>query len=71
VRGHHAYGHIKVLKEMDLITTERSGRSTLLRTTEYFADYFGLSHDTAAMKKELKNVFADVAKQENPESIDG
>jgi len=71
VRGHHAYGHVKVLKEMDLIMTERSGRSTLLRTTEYFADYFGLSHDTAAMKKELKNVFEDVLKQEEPESIEG
>ena len=71
VRGHHAYGHVKVLKEMDLIMTERSGRSTLLRTTEYFADYFGLSHDTAAMKKELKNVFEDVLKQEEPESVEG
>ena len=28
VRGHHAYGHVKVLKEMDLIMTERSGRSS-------------------------------------------
>jgi len=71
VRGHHAYGHVKVLKEMDLIMTERSGRSTLLRTTEYFADYFGLSHDTAAMKKELKNVFEDVLKQEEPEPVEG
>lgn len=66
VRGHHAYGHIKLLKEMELIASERSGRSTILRTTEYFADYFGLSHDTATMKKELKHVFEDFAKQENP-----
>jgi len=71
VRGHHAYGHIKLLKEMDLILTERSGRSTLLKTTEYFADYFGLSHDIASMKKELKHVFDDFSKQEKPESPDG
>lgn len=71
VRGHHAYGHIKLLKEMDLILTERSGRSTLLKTTEYFADYFGLSHDIASMKKELKHVFEDFSKQEKPESPDG
>lgn len=64
VRGHHSYGHIKLLREMDLITTERSGRSTLLRTTAYFADYFGLSHDIATMKKELKHVFEDFSKQE-------
>jgi segregation and condensation protein B len=66
VRGHHVYGHIKLLKEMGLIASERSGRSTVLRTTEYFADYFGLSHDIATMKKELKHVFEDFSKQENP-----
>jgi len=68
VRGHHAYGHIKLLKEMGLVASERGGRSTVLRTTEYFADYFGLSHDTATMKKELKNVFEDFAKKENLQS---
>jgi segregation and condensation protein B len=57
VRGHHAYGHVKTLKDMGLIGSERSGRSMLLRTTEYFADYFGLSLDTASMKRELKHVF--------------
>jgi segregation and condensation protein B len=64
VRGHHVYGHIRLLKEMGLVAAERSGRSSVLRTTEYFADYFGLSHDVAAMKKELKHVFEDFSKQE-------
>ena len=64
VRGHHVYGHIRLLKEMGLIAAERSGRSTVLRTTEYFADYFCLSHDVATMKKELKHVFEDFSKQE-------
>lgn len=71
VRGHHAYGHVKTLKEMGLIGSERSGRSTLLRTTEYFADYFGLSLDTASMKRELKHVFEESPKQDNPPSTDG
>jgi segregation and condensation protein B len=62
VRGHHAYGHIKVLKDMGLIATERNGRSTLLKTTEYFSDYFGLSQDTASMKRELKHVFEEFPK---------
>jgi segregation and condensation protein B len=57
VRGHHVYMHIKLLKEMGLVAAERSGRSSVLRTTEYFADYFGLSHDMTTMKKELKKVF--------------
>ena len=57
VRGHHVYGHIKLLREMGLVAGERRGRSTVLRTTEYFADYFGLSHDLSAMKRQLKKVF--------------
>jgi segregation and condensation protein B len=64
VRGHHAYGHVKMLKEMGLIASERSGRSWALRTTEYFADYFALSHDTSAMKRELKQFFEETAKTE-------
>jgi len=71
VRGHHAYGHIKVLKERDLVAGERSGRSTILRTTEYFADYFGLSQDMAAMKRQLKHVFKDFPRQENAQTNNG
>jgi len=63
VRGQHAYGHIKLLKDMGLIAAERSGRSMSLRTTDYFADYFGLTQDTAAMKKELKRIFGEAVKQ--------
>jgi segregation and condensation protein B len=64
VRGQHAYGHIKLLKEMGLVVAERSGRSMSLRTTDYFADYFGLTQDTAAMKKELKRIFGEALKEE-------
>lgn len=71
VRGHHAYGHVKMLKEMGLIGSERSGRSMLLRTTEYFADYFGLSLDTASMKRELKHVFDESPPQDNAPPIKG
>jgi segregation and condensation protein B len=56
VRGKLAYTHVKQLKDMDLITDEKVGRTRVLRTTTSFADYFNLSHDTAVMKKELKNV---------------
>ena len=64
VRGQHAYGHIKLLKEMGLIAAERSGRSMSLRTTDYFADYFGLTQDTVTMKKELKRIFGEALKEE-------
>lgn len=64
VRGQHAYGHIKVLKEMGLIAAERSGRTMALKTTDYFADYFGLLHDTGLMKKELKRIFGEALKED-------
>jgi segregation and condensation protein B len=65
VRGQHAYGHVKLLKDMGLIAAERSGRSMALKTTDYFADYFGLIHDTALMKKELKRIFGEALKDES------
>jgi segregation and condensation protein B len=63
VRGQHAYSHVKVLRDMGLIAAERAGRSMTLRTTDYFADYFGLTHDTAMMKRELKRIFGEVMKE--------
>lgn len=62
VRGQHAYGHVKLLKDMGLITAERSGRTMALKTTDYFADYFGLTHDMSMMKKELKRIFGEALK---------
>jgi len=57
VRGHHVYDHLKQLEELDLIARERAGRSKVLRTTEFFADYFGFSHDLKTMKQQLKGIF--------------
>jgi segregation and condensation protein B len=59
VRGQHAYGHVKLLKDMGLVATERAGRSLMLRTTDYFADYFGLTQDPATMKRDLKRIFGE------------
>lgn len=56
VRGKLAYQHVKQLKDMDLISFEKLGRSRALRTTATFADYFNLSHDMSSMKRELKNI---------------
>jgi segregation and condensation protein B len=63
VRGQHAYGHVKLLRDMGLVGAERAGRSMTLRTTDYFADYFGLTHDTATMKRELKRIFGAALKE--------
>jgi len=64
VRGQHAYGHVKLLKDMGLIMTERSGRSLALKTTEYFADYFGLTMDTSGLKKDLRKIFGEAIKED-------
>jgi segregation and condensation protein B len=64
VRGQHAYGHVKLLKDMGLIMSERSGRTLALKTTDYFADYFGLTTDTSVMKKDLRKIFGDAIKED-------
>jgi len=56
-RGKHVYSHIRELVEMGLITREKSGKDTILRTTDYFADYFGLSRNIQVMKRQLKRIF--------------
>jgi segregation and condensation protein B len=64
VRGQHAYGHVKMLKDMGLIASERSGRSLALKTTDYFADYFGLTTDTSLMKKDLRKIFGEAIQED-------
>jgi len=65
VRGHHAYDHLKELEELGLIHRERAGRTRVIGTTEFFADYFGFSHDVRTMKKQLKSIFGEFAKPES------
>ncbi len=60
VRGKHAYGHIKQLIDAGLVEAERKGKNRVLKTAEYFADYFGLSHDPKIMKRQLRRIFKDM-----------
>jgi segregation and condensation protein B len=68
VRGQHAYGHIKILREMGLVAPERTGRQIVLKTTDYFADYFGLTMDTTNMKRDLKKIFGEALENFKEES---
>jgi len=70
VRGQHAYDHLRQLEDLELITREKAGRSKVIRTTEFFADYFGLSYDLKIMKQQLKRKFEkeDLDRLEKPES---
>ena len=48
IRGNKAYDHIKSLVESNLVTSEKYGRTRLLKLTSNFYDYFDIA------EKELK-----------------
>jgi len=60
VRGNLTYSHVKQLHDIGLIAEEKLGRTKVLRTTPNFADYFNLSHDMQAMKKQLERLFQNI-----------
>jgi len=66
VRGSHAYGHVRQLEELGLVIRERVKRGSVVKTTEFFADYFGFSHDMRTMKRQLKEVFKDQGEENEP-----
>ncbi|MDP1694859.1 MAG: SMC-Scp complex subunit ScpB [Candidatus Woesearchaeota archaeon] len=64
IRGNKAYDHIKILKEQNLIVTEKQGRSRLIKLTPQFYNYF----DTAAeeVKEQFKNIKIPESLQNQP-----
>lgn len=56
-RGSQAYRHLKTLEQMGLISREKEGRNTVVRTTNDFADYLGLSTERTAMRRQLRSIF--------------
>jgi segregation and condensation protein B len=56
-RGSHAYRHLKLLEDQNLIIRKGAGRTRVIRTTNLFADYFGLSHDPRGLKRQIKSIF--------------
>lgn len=53
-RSSNVYQHLRELADVGFVVGERVGRSKVYKTTPRFADYFGLSTDLAAMKKQLE-----------------
>jgi hypothetical protein len=35
-----------------------------LKTTDYFADYFGLTQDMSTLKRDLRKIFGDAIKED-------
>jgi segregation and condensation protein B len=54
-RSSTVYQHLKELEDVGFITSERKGRSRAYKTTNRFAEYFGLSTDLVALKRQLEN----------------
>ena len=64
IRGNKAYDHVKQLLESGLITSEKSGRTRILKITQRFYEYF----DTAAEQvKEEFNRIAEAVKEKEQE----
>ena len=62
LRGSQAYAHIRELKRFGLITTEKLGRTKIIRTSNIFADYFNLSRNPRFLKRQLKSLFNSIEK---------
>ena len=56
-RGSQAYKHLKMLEEMGLVSRVKDGRSSIVQTTQDFADYLGLPSDRTTMRRELRKMF--------------
>ena len=65
IRGNKAYDHISILKELDFVTSEPSGRSRLLKLTQKFYDYFDVVADQLQAKlKEAENKEVSIEQKE-------
>jgi segregation and condensation protein B len=53
-RGTHVYDHVKDLEAKKFIETTPEGRTKKIKTTDLFADYFGLERDKIKLKAQLK-----------------
>ncbi len=52
-RSSAVYQHLRELEAVGFVASERQGRSKAYRTTQRFAEYFGLSLDVPSMKKQM------------------
>jgi segregation and condensation protein B len=68
-RGVHIYGHLKMLEHAGLIIREKQpDQSTIIKTTSFFADYFGLSTSTEKAKLQIMEMFSSLHVEE-PNSV--
>lgn len=59
-RGVHVYTQLRLLEDMALISRERGERGVVIKTTPYFADYFGLSADPEKSRQQIIELFSNL-----------
>jgi segregation and condensation protein B len=59
VRGKDAYRQIKLLLDRGLITFEKAGRNKIIRTTQLFADLFGVENTPQAIRAAMKDMMSE------------
>ncbi|MCJ7608632.1 SMC-Scp complex subunit ScpB [Candidatus Bathyarchaeota archaeon] len=64
VRGGAIYGQIRELRKLGLVSTEKLGKTQILKTTDVFSDYFNLSRNPRLMRRQLANIFEETGKNE-------
>ncbi len=50
IRGNKAYDHVKLLQELDFVTSDINGRTRTLKLTQKFFDYFDVVQDQLKIK---------------------
>lgn len=55
-RGPNSYKHIRTLSQLGSVKAEPFGRTRMFRTTNNFADYFGISNDPHIIKQQLSKI---------------
>ncbi|MCS7133447.1 MAG: SMC-Scp complex subunit ScpB [Candidatus Caldarchaeum sp.] len=58
IRGKDSYRQLKILVERGLVETEKKGRTSLLRTTSLFADFFGVENTPSSIKSLIERMIA-------------
>lgn len=64
IRGNKAYDHIKQLLENSMITSEKKGRTRLIKLTPKFFDYFDIA------EKDLKQQFSQLSQTDMQKILD-
>ena len=67
MRGSTAYEHCKFLIDRGFVTAYKKGRSSILETTDQFADTFGLSRNVEMLRKQLIEQLDIQTAEESPE----